>query len=143
MMWDGVPKSGSPTSRWITSLRPAASAMISRMAERGIRSARLDSESVGEARFTSWSAISRPPSSDVNGVQGFAAGRELAGAGFSDHNVFLHHNEVSLPHEPRLRCEKHARDKRGVVDHVERGRFLMLQAQSMTNPLGPLQAGIA
>ena len=29
------------------------------------------------SRFTSWSAISRPPSSEVNSVQGFAAGREL------------------------------------------------------------------
>ncbi len=38
----GVEKSGSPTSKWITFGRPAASAMISRMADRGIPAARRE-----------------------------------------------------------------------------------------------------
>src|SRR5713226_2174824 len=41
-MGRGVEKSGSPTSRWMTSGRPAASAMISRMAERGMPAARRE-----------------------------------------------------------------------------------------------------
>ena len=41
-IWGGVEKSGSPTSRWMTSFRSAASAMISLMAERGIPAARRE-----------------------------------------------------------------------------------------------------
>jgi hypothetical protein len=42
----GVGGSGSPNSRWMTSLRSAASALISRIAERGIALARVAGPSI-------------------------------------------------------------------------------------------------
>src|SRR4051794_31106880 len=41
MIWPGVTKSGSPTSRWITSGSAEAISMTSRIPDRGIREAKL------------------------------------------------------------------------------------------------------
>src|SRR5687768_12370566 len=60
-MCEGVGKSGSPTSRWITSGSSQASSMISRMRETGMELAIIEGSATSLPILVSWGRNGLPP----------------------------------------------------------------------------------